>query len=90
MLAARHAVPAITQSRDFVIAGGLMSYGGDFTQTHRQAGVYVGRVLKGEKTSDLPVQLVTKLELFINLKAASSLGISFPPALAGNADVVIE
>ncbi len=71
-LAARHAVPAITQSRDFVMAGGLMSYGGDFTQTHRQAGVYAGRVLKGEKTSDLPVQLVTKLELFINLKTAAT------------------
>lgn len=89
-IAARHAVPAITQSRDFVMAGGLMSYGGDFTQTHRQAGVYAGRVLKGEKISDLPVQLVTKLEFFINLKTAARLGISFPAALVSNADVVIE
>jgi putative ABC transport system substrate-binding protein len=90
LLAARHAVAAITQSRDFTLAGGLMSYGGDFTQSHRYAGIYAGRVLKGEKTSDLPVQLVTKLELFINLKAAASLGISFPSALISNADVVIE
>jgi putative ABC transport system substrate-binding protein len=90
LLAVRRAVPAITQSRDFALAGGLMSYGGDFTQSHRFAGIYTGRVLKGEKTADLPVQLVTKLELFINLKAAASLGISFPPALISNADVVIE
>jgi putative ABC transport system substrate-binding protein len=89
-LATRHAVPAITQSRDFPVAGGLMSYGGDFTQSHRAAGIYVGRVLKGEKTSDLPVQLVTKVELFINLKAAATLGITFPLALISNADVVIE
>ena len=59
-LATRHRVPAITQSRDFPLAGGLMSYGGDFVQSHRQAGVYAGRVLKGEKPSDLPIQLVTK------------------------------
>ncbi|MCU0839714.1 MAG: ABC transporter substrate-binding protein [Rhodospirillales bacterium] len=89
-LAARHAVPAITQSRDFVMAGGLMSYGGDFTQTHRQAGVYAGRVLKGEKTNDLPVQLVTKVELFINLRTAAALGITVPPTLLGNADAMIE
>jgi putative ABC transport system substrate-binding protein len=89
-LATRHAVPAITQSRDFPTAGGLMSYGGDFTQSHRQAGVYTGRVLKGEKTSDLPVYLVTKVELFLNLKAAAALGITIPSALVGHADVVIE
>ena len=63
-------VAAITQSRDFPIAGGLMSYGGDFSQSHRQAGRHAGRILKGEKPSDLPVQRVTKVELFINLKAA--------------------
>ena len=63
-LAVRHAVPAITQSRDFPMAGGLMSYGGDFTQSHRQAGIYAGRVLNGEKPSDLPVQRVTKVEFF--------------------------
>ena len=90
LLAARHAVPAITQSRDFAMAGGLMSYGGDFTQSHRYTGIYAGRVLKGEKTSNLPVQLVTKVELFINLKTAATLGITFPPALISNADVVIE
>ena len=89
-LAVRHAVPAMTQSRDFPIAGGLMSYGGDFGQSHRHAGIYAGRVLKGEKPSDLPVQRVTKVELFINLKAASNLGIALPPSLLGSADGVIE
>jgi putative ABC transport system substrate-binding protein len=89
-LAVRHAVPAITQSRDFPIAGGLMSYGGDFTQSHRQAGIYAGRVLKGEKPSDLPVQQVTKLELFLNLKAAKALNIVVPPSLISTADEVIE
>ncbi len=78
VLAVRHAVPAMTQSRDFPLAGGLMSYGGDFKQSHRHTGVYAGRILKGEKPSDLPVQRVTKVELFINLKAASALGVSFP------------
>jgi putative ABC transport system substrate-binding protein len=89
-LAVRHAVPAITQSRDFPMAGGLMSYGGDFTQSHRHAGIYAGRVLKGEKPSDLPVQQVTKVELFINLKAAATLGITIPTSLIGGADAVIE
>src|SRR5215218_9190062 len=89
-LAVRHAVPAITQSRDFPIAGGLMSYGGDFTQSHRRAGIYAGRVLNGEKPADLPVQLVTKVELFVNLKAAKALGLSVPPSLISSADVVIE
>jgi putative tryptophan/tyrosine transport system substrate-binding protein len=89
-LAVRHAVPAITQSRDFAIAGGLMSYGGDFVQSHRQAGVYTGRILRGEKPSDLPVQRITKLELFINLKAAHSLGATVPLSLLARADEVIE
>jgi putative ABC transport system substrate-binding protein len=89
-LAARYGVPAITQSRDFPIAGGLMSYGGDFTQSHRRAGIYAGRVLNGEKPADLPVQLVTKVELFVNLKAAKALGLSVPPSLISSADVVIE
>jgi putative ABC transport system substrate-binding protein len=89
-LAARYGVPAITQSRDFPIAGGLMSYGGDFRQSHREAGVYAGRILNGEKPADLPVQQVTKLELLINPKAASSLGISFPASLEVSADAVIE
>jgi putative ABC transport system substrate-binding protein len=89
-LAVRHGIPAITQSRDFALAGGLMSYGGDFTQSHRRAGIYTGRVLSGEKPADLPVQLVTKVELFVNLKAASTLGVIVPPSLTGGADVVIE
>jgi len=89
-LAARHAVPTITQSRDFPLAGGLMSYGGDFDQSHRHTGLYAGRILKGEKPSDLPVQRVTKVELFINQKAADALGLSFPPSLLASADRVIE
>ena len=89
-LALRYGVPAITQSRDFPIAGGLMSYGGDFAQSHRRAGIYAGRILQGEKPSDLPVQLVTKVELIINLKAAKILGIEFSPSLISGADEVIE
>lgn len=89
-LAVRHAVPAMTQSRDFPLAGGLMSYGGDFNQSHRHAGMYVGRILKGEKPSDLPVQRVTKVELYINLKAANALGMSFPRSILSSADGVIE
>jgi putative ABC transport system substrate-binding protein len=89
-LAVRHAVPAVTQSRDFPLAGGLMSYGGDFNQSHRESGIYAGRILKGEKTSAMPVQRVTKVELFINLKAASALGLSVPPSVLTSADGVIE
>ena len=89
-LAVRHAVPAIHQSRDFTTAGGLMSYGGSFAESHRQAGVYTGRIIKGAKPADLPVQQVTKVELFINLKAAKTLGITFPSSLLGRADDVIQ
>jgi putative ABC transport system substrate-binding protein len=89
-LAVSHAVPAIHQSRDFTVAGGLMSYGGSFVQSHRQAGLYTGRILKGEKPSDLPVHQVTTVELFLNLEAATTLGITFPLSLLGRADVVIE
>lgn len=89
-LAAAHAVPAITQSRDFPLAGGLMSYGGDFEQSHRHTGIYAGRILKGEKPSTLPVQRVTKVEMFINLKAANALGLSVPASLLSSADRVIE
>jgi putative ABC transport system substrate-binding protein len=72
------------------MAGGLMSYGGDFTQSHRQAGIYAGRVLNGEKPSQLPVQRVTKVEFFLNLKAAATLGIVLPASLISSADKVIE
>jgi putative ABC transport system substrate-binding protein len=89
-LTIRHAVPAIHQSRDFAIAGGLMSYGGSFVESHRQSGVYTGRILKGDKPAELAVQQVTKVELFINLKTAKTLGITFPLPLLGRADEVIE
>ena len=89
-LTVRHAVPAIHQSRDFTIAGGLMSYGGSFFELHRQAGIYTGRIIKGDQLSDLPVQEVTKVELFINLKTAKTLGMTFPLSLLGRADQVIE
>jgi putative ABC transport system substrate-binding protein len=89
-LALRHGVPAITQTRDFVTAGGLMSYGGDFVQSHRYAGVYTGRILKGQRPADLPVQQITRLEFLINLQTARRLGISLPRSLLGRADEVIE
>ncbi|AMA60378.1 ABC transporter substrate-binding protein [Bradyrhizobium sp. CCGE-LA001] len=89
-LAMKYRVSAITQTRDFPIAGGLMSYGGDFMQSHRRAGIYAGRILSGEKPSDLPVQLVTKVELVINLKAAKLLGHAFSSAFVAGADEVLE
>lgn len=89
-LAMRHRVAAITQARDFPIAGGLMSYGGDFEQSHRHTGVYAGRIIKGEAPSSLPVQRVTRVELFLNMKAARALGAFFPASLLSIADVVIE
>jgi putative tryptophan/tyrosine transport system substrate-binding protein len=83
-------VPAIYQYPQFTAAGGLMSYGGDVAESYRLAGVYVGRLLKGERPSDLPIQEITKVELIINLKTAKALGISLPSSVLERADEVIE
>ena len=89
-LALRHRVPAIYQSRDFANAGGVMSYGGSLADGFRLVGLYTGRILKGEKPADLPIQQITKIELIINFKAAKSLGLTVSPALLARADEVIE
>ena len=89
-LTARHAMPTIYAFRDFPLAGGLMSYGADFKEPYRLLGVYAGRVLKGEKPANLPVQQATKVELVINQKTAKALGINGPQALISRADEVIE
>jgi putative ABC transport system substrate-binding protein len=89
-LTVRYGVPAVFESRSFVTAGGLASYGGNFIDSYRVTGIYVARILKGEKPADLPVQQGTKIELFINLKTAKTLGISVPLTISGRADEVIE
>jgi putative tryptophan/tyrosine transport system substrate-binding protein len=90
VLAARHAVPAVFENRSFIAGGGLVSYGGNPLDSYRLTGIYVARILKGEKPSDLPVQQGTKLELLINAKAAKTLGITVSLPLSGRADEVIE
>jgi putative ABC transport system substrate-binding protein len=89
-LAIRHAVPTVYENREFVAAGGLMSYGGNLPDAYRLAAVYAARILKGEKPGDLPVQQSTKVELFLNLKTAKAFGITVPLSLLGRADEVIE
>jgi putative ABC transport system substrate-binding protein len=89
-LTVRHAVPAASEHREFAAAGGLLSYGASLSEAYRLAGVYAARVLKGEKPGDLPVQQATKVELFLNLKTAKTLGITVPLPLSGRADELIE
>jgi putative ABC transport system substrate-binding protein len=89
-LTTEHGIPTVTPYREFPVAGGFASYGGDLAESWRQAGIYTGRVLKGERPADLPVQQVTKLELVINLKTAKALGLTISETLLATADEVIQ
>ena len=89
-LTVRHTVPVAFEHREFAAAGGLLSYGSAITESYRLTGIYTGRILKGDKPAELPVQQATKVELYINLKTAKTLGLNVPNTLIGRADEVIE